>query len=203
MAYPWAIAAPRFVRVQRFRRLVYLNLNRHHRSTALFHKKPTASSSREQSDARPGLTKANRLCEYDCELWTADSEVTARFRQSSCWDSLLRTRLRPMPRRSRKMSQRQVLIRTAAAAVRWTTSSSAFRRRRCNTCEACRRVDCGVCSNCSDMPKFGGPGTKRQSCAASLSLLSQSSSAQVRSCQIEATMRMPKSILEGMLARGV
>lgn len=32
------------------------------------------------------------------------------------------------------------------------------RRTRCKTCEACSRSDCGECTFCLDMVKFGGPG---------------------------------------------
>ena len=39
------------------------------------------------------------------------------------------------------------------------------RRRRCQTCEGCRKtVDCGVCRFCRDKPKFGGRGTLKQAC---------------------------------------
>ena len=39
-----------------------------------------------------------------------------------------------------------------------------LKRRRCLTCEGCRAENCGECGPCRDMPKFGGPGTQRQSC---------------------------------------
>eukprot|EP00164_Ancoracysta_twista_P001936 GFYU01002545.1.p1 GENE.GFYU01002545.1~~GFYU01002545.1.p1 ORF type:complete len:930 (-),score=185.20 GFYU01002545.1:272-3061(-) len=35
---------------------------------------------------------------------------------------------------------------------------------RCGFCTGCLRGDCGSCKNCLDMPKFGGPGVKRQAC---------------------------------------
>lgn len=35
--------------------------------------------------------------------------------------------------------------------------------KRCS-CEGCSLSDCGVCSNCCDMKKFGGPGRKKQRC---------------------------------------
>ena len=40
------------------------------------------------------------------------------------------------------------------------------RRRRCGKCVGCTRKECGHCRNCKDMPKFGGPGRKKQSCLA-------------------------------------
>lgn len=45
-------------------------------------------------------------------------------------------------------------------------NSSAPRRRRtrCKICEACQRSDCGGCSFCLDMVKFGGPGRAKQTC---------------------------------------
>ena len=38
------------------------------------------------------------------------------------------------------------------------------RRTRCKKCEACQRSDCGECSFCLDMVKFGGPGRAKQTC---------------------------------------
>lgn len=38
------------------------------------------------------------------------------------------------------------------------------RRTRCKICEACQRSDCGECSFCQDMVKFGGPGRAKQTC---------------------------------------
>lgn len=38
------------------------------------------------------------------------------------------------------------------------------RRTRCKTCLACQRSDCGECSFCLDMVKFGGPGRAKQTC---------------------------------------
>lgn len=35
---------------------------------------------------------------------------------------------------------------------------------RCKKCEACQRSDCGECSFCLDMVKFGGPGRAKQTC---------------------------------------
>lgn len=36
------------------------------------------------------------------------------------------------------------------------------RRTRCKVCEACQRSDCGECTFCLDMVKFGGPGESLQ-----------------------------------------
>mmetsp|Transcript_36123 Transcript_36123/g.83765 ORF Transcript_36123/g.83765 Transcript_36123/m.83765 type:complete len:245 (-) Transcript_36123:531-1265(-) len=38
------------------------------------------------------------------------------------------------------------------------------RQIRCARCRACTASDCGACPNCMDMPKFGGPGHKKQAC---------------------------------------
>ncbi|XP_060533055.1 jmjC domain-containing histone demethylation protein 1-like isoform X2 [Cylas formicarius] len=38
------------------------------------------------------------------------------------------------------------------------------RRTRCKKCSACMRSDCGECSFCLDMVKFGGPGRAKQTC---------------------------------------
>ena len=38
------------------------------------------------------------------------------------------------------------------------------RKRRCGECDACQRDDCGQCKPCSDLPRFGGSGQKKQAC---------------------------------------
>ena len=38
------------------------------------------------------------------------------------------------------------------------------RRRACGVCPGCVREDCGRCSNCRDMVKFGGTGCKKKRC---------------------------------------
>ena len=38
------------------------------------------------------------------------------------------------------------------------------KRRRCGECIGCRADNCKVCPACLDMPKYGGPGNKRQVC---------------------------------------
>lgn len=45
-------------------------------------------------------------------------------------------------------------------------SKASSRRRfvRCGSCTGCTTPDCGVCRNCVDNPKFGGPGAKKKAC---------------------------------------
>jgi hypothetical protein len=45
-------------------------------------------------------------------------------------------------------------------------TKAASRRRfvRCGSCTGCTTPDCGVCRNCIDNPKFGGPGAKKKAC---------------------------------------
>lgn len=38
------------------------------------------------------------------------------------------------------------------------------RKKRCGICEACQSPDCGKCSYCRDMLKFGGSGRSKQAC---------------------------------------
>ncbi|KAK5639618.1 hypothetical protein RI129_012110 [Pyrocoelia pectoralis] len=38
------------------------------------------------------------------------------------------------------------------------------RRKRCGICEACQTSDCGKCSHCRNMLKFGGTGRSKQAC---------------------------------------
>ena len=48
-----------------------------------------------------------------------------------------------------------------------TVASAAIRLRRsvCGGCVGCRAQDCQICSNCIDMPKYGGLGRKKQRCS--------------------------------------
>ena len=41
---------------------------------------------------------------------------------------------------------------------------SAPRRRRCGVCDVCQQPDCGQCTFCKDMVKFGGTGRSKQCC---------------------------------------
>ena len=38
------------------------------------------------------------------------------------------------------------------------------KRKRCYSCSACLREDCGTCKFCVNKPKYGGPGKKKQCC---------------------------------------
>ncbi|XP_066253971.1 DNA (cytosine-5)-methyltransferase PliMCI-like [Euwallacea similis] len=38
------------------------------------------------------------------------------------------------------------------------------KKQKCGVCEACQSPDCGQCTFCKDMLKFGGPGKMKQSC---------------------------------------
>jgi hypothetical protein len=40
------------------------------------------------------------------------------------------------------------------------------RMARCGACAGCKAVDCGTCTSCVDMPKFGGTGYLKQACKA-------------------------------------
>ena len=42
--------------------------------------------------------------------------------------------------------------------------SKTIRKRRCNICENCMKKDCGQCTHCKDMIKFGGTGKSKQAC---------------------------------------
>ena len=70
------------------------------------------------------------------------------------------------PKRRRVASERaQEASELAAAMAAADPDAPKSRNRKCGECPACLvRTDCGTCSNCLDMPKFGGPGKKRQTC---------------------------------------
>ena len=35
---------------------------------------------------------------------------------------------------------------------------------RCSQCDGCKAQNCGQCTFCIDMPRFGGPGLKKKAC---------------------------------------
>lgn len=43
-------------------------------------------------------------------------------------------------------------------------TSAAPKRKRCGVCEVCQQPDCGQCTACKDMVKFGGSGRSKQCC---------------------------------------
>ncbi|XP_059168236.1 lysine-specific demethylase 2A-like isoform X2 [Physella acuta] len=73
------------------------------------------------------------------------------------------------PESAKKKQQKLKLgyktFKTAKTAKGSSSSSSIRRRRtRCKKCEACTREECGECTFCKDMKKFGGPGRMKQTC---------------------------------------
>ena len=50
-------------------------------------------------------------------------------------------------------------------------SSSTPHRRKCGICETCQQPDCGKCSACADMVKFGGTGRSKQACVSRRSVI--------------------------------
>jgi len=60
-------------------------------------------------------------------------------------------------------ARRPPSIRIVGGAARGGAGAG-MRARRCGACEACLLPDCGLCANCLDKPRFGGPGTAKQAC---------------------------------------
>ena len=56
-------------------------------------------------------------------------------------------------------------VSAASAAMAGAVGVRRKRRARCDTCTGCKRDDCGECTYCRDMPKFGGAGGQRRACA--------------------------------------
>ncbi|XP_050442389.1 jmjC domain-containing histone demethylation protein 1 isoform X2 [Adelges cooleyi] len=68
-------------------------------------------------------------------------------------------------RRFFKSGEMNSKVKTSRKSGGGSASSGPRRRRtRCKKCEACKQADCGECSFCKDMVKFGGPGRAKQTC---------------------------------------
>ena len=87
-------------------------------------------------------------------------------------DQSLQVRVKDDPHTSAKMTgtdlQQQTVVRyflpNINAEMHSTGVSYMKRKRRCGRCHECTTQDCGACSNCKDMKRFGGPGTKKKAC---------------------------------------
>ena len=44
------------------------------------------------------------------------------------------------------------------------TKTNRYRTSRCGRCNDCMKPPCGSCKHCMDLPRFGGPGVKKQTC---------------------------------------
>lgn len=57
-------------------------------------------------------------------------------------------------------------VATTARSSKGVGRGRSARSNRCNNCVACSARDCGICKNCRDKPRFGGPGIKKKACLA-------------------------------------
>jgi len=65
----------------------------------------------------------------------------------------------------RKRGRPKKVTATLPDKVTIQTRKDKRRKSRCQKCPGCLRKDCGVCKNCQDRPKFGGPNKMKQACA--------------------------------------
>lgn len=73
-------------------------------------------------------------------------------------------------KKTRRMSSKEmntddslnVSLSNSPSSVR--KKGKGLRRKRCGNCSGCTRSNCGECIFCLDMPRFGGPGSKKQAC---------------------------------------
>ena len=45
-----------------------------------------------------------------------------------------------------------------------STNEGVYKKVNCTICDGCLAQDCGICVNCRDKIRFGGPGCKKQKC---------------------------------------
>ena len=64
------------------------------------------------------------------------------------------------------MTKMNALIVVKCHAVHYIPEHASRKRSRgrCGDCNGCRKDDCGLCSSCKDMKKFGGPAKKKKAC---------------------------------------
>lgn len=60
----------------------------------------------------------------------------------------------------------RVLPLAAAGDAKARGTVHRYRRVRCRVCVPCQSEDCGLCSNCRDMIKYGGVGSRKHACLA-------------------------------------
>ncbi|BFZ04644.1 hypothetical protein BsWGS_07683 [Bradybaena similaris] len=70
------------------------------------------------------------------------------------------------PESTKKKTQKLKHGYKSSKTIKGSVASSSVRKRRtrCKKCEACTRTECGECTYCRDMKKFGGPGRMKQTC---------------------------------------
>jgi len=66
------------------------------------------------------------------------------------------------PRKRRSLNKGMTANKKQKVASKSRQESE--KKLRCKVCPGCLRKDCGVCKNCLDKPKFGGPNTRKQAC---------------------------------------
>ena len=67
-------------------------------------------------------------------------------------------------KKTRRMSSKEVDADVSNTPSSVQKSGKGRRRKRCGNCSGCTRSNCGECIFCLDMPRFGGPGSKKQAC---------------------------------------
>jgi len=65
-----------------------------------------------------------------------------------------------------------------------STDKHRQRKVRCGVCEACMTNDCGECTFCKNMIKFGGNGKMKQVCRNQLHLLCKYIKQQLKNCRL-------------------
>ena len=69
-----------------------------------------------------------------------------------------------VPTATKQQSELYILYCLTTTACLHIASTVTVRNKRYGQCPSCRTPDCGHCTHCKDMRKFGGPGCKKKGC---------------------------------------
>ena len=141
----------------------------HHLRRELATRRAAMQASLQPRQSADDFELGMRIAGRDGKQWEVvmDQEEEWRHRWSSCRKAGHSSNPKPIPNPKPSPNPNPDLnpIPNPHQAGQGKGGLGGTKRRRCGECAGCVAENCGACGNCLDMPKFGGPGTRRQTCA--------------------------------------